>query len=120
MMTRRILPGRRAHTVVSLEHAGHRYHIGFGQECNERGEIVSPEVLEVFADARRTGSDHEALLHDACIAISLLIQYGCSCSVQAQAYGELRNEGEKTGPPASILGCITRMAVDLEREPSAT
>lgn len=112
---RYVLPTRRAHTVATIEHAGVKYHVGFGQECDREGVITNPRVLEVFADSRRTGSDQEAILHDACIAMSLLIQYGCPFGMQAAAYGEIRNEGEESGPPASILGAIARMALEIEK-----
>jgi hypothetical protein len=107
---RTLLPARRDHVVVKLEHAGTHYHVGFGMVPGSR------QVVEVFADGRRTGTDFEAFLHDACIAMSLLVQHGCSCEMQAAAYGEHRNEGEALGTPASIMGVIARMGLELEKE----
>ena len=72
MSLRRLLPTRRAHTVLTLEFAGQRFHVGFGQEIV--GGVVQPAIVEVFADAKRTGSDAQAQLTDSCIAISLLLR----------------------------------------------
>jgi hypothetical protein len=115
MSVRRVLPTRRGHTVIALAHAGRKYHIGFGQECDKAGVVIKPEVLEFFADARHTGTDFEAFLHDACIAMSLLVQHGCSSEMQVAAYGEHRNEGQERGAASSIMGVIARMGVEIEK-----
>ncbi len=120
MSVRRLLPARRVHTVITLEWAGTKYHVGFGQEGDSKtGVIDRPDVLEVFADGKRTGSDQQAQLSDACIAISLLLQHGVTVEQLAAAFGEVRNEGEETGHPASVLGAIVRAARELEMEGKA-
>lgn len=48
--------------------------------------------------------------------MSLLVQHGCSCEMQAAAYGEHRNEGEARGTAASIMGVIARIGLELEKE----
>jgi hypothetical protein len=112
MSVRQLLPTRRGHTVLTIEFAGQKYHVGYGQEIV--GKVVQPRVVEVFADAKRTGSDSQAQLADSCIAISLLLQHGLTMKQIAEAFGESRSEGMASGPPSSILGCIARAGVALE------
>ena len=113
---RTTIPTRRGHTVIVLHHEGQKFHIGFGQVLNAHGRIAAPAVVEVFADTKQTGSGQQAMLSDGCIAISLLIQYGVPIAQIAEAFGEIRNEGEDRGRPASILGVIARVGAALEKE----
>ena len=80
----------------------------------ERGVRVDIDSGEVFADGRRTGSDAQAMLSDACIAVSLLLQRGMTIGEVAASFGELRAEGQANGSPASLLGRIAIAGAALE------
>lgn len=101
-MTRAALPDRRQGIVRKVQWAGRTYHVGFG--FDQYGQ-----AREAFADARRTGTDMQALLSDACILLSLLAQHGMTFSEIAAALGENRVEGADVGPPSSVIGAIARI-----------
>lgn len=107
-MTRIPLPNKRLHIVERIDHAGVHYHVGYGFDSDGC-------VREVFADARKTGSDTQATLSDACIMLSLLLQHGMSIADIAAALGENRAEGASSGDCASVLGIISRAGVALEQ-----
>ena len=71
-------------------------------------------IREVFAASGHTQSDLGALIEDACIAASIAMQRGHTISELAQSFGELREEGQGSGPPASLLGAIARAGAELE------
>lgn len=87
----------------------HCYDVSFGLDAEGA-------IREVFCVPRRakTGSDLQGLMHDACIAISRALQHGDRIADLANSFGELRAEGETSGPPASPLGAIARVGVVLE------
>lgn len=99
---------------VAFRPSGHRaaQHFDVGYGVDEAGII-----REVFCTASaRDGSDLKALVHDACIAISRALQWGDRIGALAASFGELREEGETCGPPASPLGAIARAGAALENE----
>lgn len=72
-------------------------------------------VNEVFCSGHKEGSHMRAVLTDSCIAISHALQRGASIVELAAAFGEDREEGKKSGPPASVLGAIARQGAIIER-----
>lgn len=115
MSERKNIPSRRPHTVIKLEHGAQSFHIGFGQVPGGPNLPPLPPIVEVFADGRKNGSDQQRALSDACIMMSLLLQHGMTMAQIRDSLGEIRNEGEETGAPASIFGVIARAGVELEK-----
>ena len=112
-MTRTALPERRRAVTQTISHGNHEFTASFGlDECGR--------VKEVFYAGLKAGTDMAALITDACILISILLQYGMSASEIAEAMGENRNEGEQSGPSASVIGTLARAAADLDRRPTLT
>jgi hypothetical protein len=71
------LPDRRAAETVQLEHGGQRFTVTIGFYPDGRPG-------EVFTHRARSGSTLDALLADACVVVSCLIQHG----VEAAGFGE--------------------------------
>lgn len=71
-------------------------------------------VREVFCLAAKDGTDMQALVHDACIAASIALQRGHTIAALARAFGELREEGQSAGRPASVIGALARLGVEIE------
>ena len=71
---------------------------------------------EAFAKAEKSGSEFQALIQDGCTLMSILAQHGMSFSEIASRLGENRGEGEKSGPPSSVLGTIARAGAELDLE----
>jgi hypothetical protein len=73
------------------------------------------KVKEAFCAGFRAGTDICALANDACILFSRLLQYGDTLEELIRSMGENRQEGEKSGPPASLIGAIARKALEIEK-----
>lgn len=104
-MTRTRLPTRRLSETVALTFAGtaHRVTIGF---------FPDGRPGEVFADGGKPGSMIDALLADASVAVSLLLQHGVEPAALAHSLGRL---GDGTSP-ASILGALADLLVEAAGE----
>lgn len=112
-MTRTTLPHRRETVSMRIVHpsgngGGQYYEVSFG--------LHDGRVMECFASGSKSGSDMQAILNDACIAISVLLQHGVRAGKLAQMLGENRAEGETCGPPSSPLGAIARAAALIDME----
>ena len=110
-MTRVLIPSRRETVNMHVMYRranGHNewYEVSFG--------LHEGRVMECFANGAKAGSDMQAILTDACIAISVLLQHGAKASDLARMFGENRAEGEASGPPASPLGAIARAAAEID------
>jgi hypothetical protein len=86
-----------------LEHDGARFMVTIGFYPDGRPG-------EVFTHGARSGSAMDALLADACVVVSCLIQYGAEPSELACSMGRLGN-----AEPASVIGAV----VDLVAAVSA-
>jgi len=106
-MSRTILPARRRCETAKVTHGNHELTVSFG--FSEAGHVV-----EVFCASGKTGVELTALVTDACILVSLLLQHGVSAENIAASMGENRAEGDADGPAASIIGQIVREAAALE------
>lgn len=73
-------------------------------------------VREVFCQAKKEGSDMQGLVHDACIAVSRCLQRGDRIAEIARSLGELREEDQETGRPASVIGALARLGAAVEAE----
>jgi len=93
-MTRQRLPDRRAAETVHLEHGGMRFLVTIGFYPDGRAG-------EVFLHGMRSGSALDALLGDACLVVSCLIQHGAEPRQIANSMGRLGNS-----EPASIIGAV--------------
>ena len=93
-MTRARLPDRRFAETVMLEHGGTRFMVTIGFYPDGRPG-------EVFTHGIRTGSGLDALLADACVVVSCLIQHGVEPRDLAASMGRLGNV-----EPASIIGAV--------------
>ena len=93
-MTRVRLPDRRFAETVMLEHDGTRFMVTIGFYPDGRPG-------EVFTHGARSGSNIDALLADACVVVSCLIQHGVEPQRLAGSMGRLGNAS-----PASVIGAI--------------
>ena len=86
-----------------LEHSGTRFMVTIGFYPNGRPG-------EVFTHGARSGSNLDALLADACVVVSCLIQHGVEPRIWRQ-HGRLGNT-----QPASVIGAV----IDLVAAASAS
>jgi hypothetical protein len=93
-VTRVRLPNRRAAETVMLEHDGARFMVTIGFYPDGRPG-------EVFTHGARAGSNMDALLADACVVVSCLIQHGVEPRILAASMGRLGNS-----KPASVIGAV--------------
>ncbi len=103
-MTRERLPDRRPNETVTFDHDGTSYALTIGFYLDGRPG-------EAFTGNAKVGSGVEAVLDDAAILISLLLQNGVEPAALAKTVGRLEDGKE----PASVIGAI----VDLLATPPA-
>jgi hypothetical protein len=97
-MSRTMLPDRRAAETVELEHGGSRFAVTIGFYSDGRPG-------EVFVHGIRTGSSLDALLADACVVVSCLLQHAVEPRELVHSMGRLGN-----AEPASIIGAVLDLA----------
>ena len=110
-MTRVRLPSRRFAATVDLEHSGSRFTVTVGFYPDGRPG-------EVFVHGTRTGSTLDALLADACVVVSCLLQHGVEPSELATSMGRLGS-----AEAASVIGAVidlvaTAMPIPMQQEVS--
>src|SRR6185295_18765727 len=88
------LPDRRFAETVMLEHSGTRFMVTIGFYPDGRPG-------EVFTHGARSGSNMDALLADACVVVSCLIQHGVEPHNLASSMGRLGN-----AKAASVIGAV--------------
>lgn len=98
-MTRTRLPDRRFAETVMLEHDGTRFMVTIGFYPDGRPG-------EVFTHGARSGSNLDALLADACVVVSCLMQHSVQPADLAASMGRLGN-----AEPASIIGAVVDLVV---------
>jgi hypothetical protein len=96
-MTRQRPPNRRPSvtTVLQFENNSYSTTLGIDPHTNR--------IAEIFTHGAKVGSGMDLLLDDACVAISLLLQYGVEPKALASSMGRVADG--KT--PASIIGALT-------------
>jgi hypothetical protein len=100
-MTRARLHNRRPNETFDLEFEGARYAVTVGYYLDGRPG-------EVFAHGAKTGSAMDALLDDACVAVSLLLQHGVSPAEFAASMSRIGDQA-----PASIIGAIADLLTEV-------
>ncbi|MBX6324318.1 MAG: ribonucleotide reductase [Rhodospirillaceae bacterium] len=108
-MSRWHLPNRRPNTTLTLHHDGHTYAVTLGLDP------ANGCIREVFGHGAKVGSAMDAILDDACVALSLLLQYGVEPAQLARSMGRL---GDGVSP-ASIIGALADLAACLAAEGAA-
>lgn len=111
---RRRLPDCRRNETVAFTFQNSRgekliYEACFGLDAKD-------VVREVFCNVAKTGTDLQALINDACVNMSISLQFGARIGDLAHALGELRDEVDPENRPASILGAIAVAGAELEAE----
>ena len=106
-MIRERLDNRRPNRTISLEYGGETYHVTIGFYFDPT--TVTLRVAEVFTHGAKVGSEMDGLLDDACIALSLLLQYGAKPKQIAASMGR---DGDK---PASIIGALADLLVEWDK-----
>jgi hypothetical protein len=107
-MTRQRLPNRRPAETVELEHNGSRF-------TETIGFYPDGRPGEVFTHGIRSGSNLDALLADACVVVSCLIQHGVELREIASSMGRLGNS-----EPASIIGAVIDLTAGMSQASKAT
>ena len=98
------LPNRRPSKTTTVAHDGRDYAVTIGFDP------ATGIVREVFAGDGKTGSSHrrgatrhgDAILNDACVALSLLLQHDVKPAALAHSMGRIDNGME----PASVIGAL--------------
>lgn len=92
---RRKLPERRAGFVIEYDCDGVRYRAQFSV-------FADGQLAEVFLDGGKVGSAVSIAAHDAAVAASLALQFGCSLENLCHALSKLPN-GSGAGPLGRAL-----------------
>ena len=98
-MARQRLPHRRPNQTVELVFDGARYEVTIGFHP------ATGEAREIFCHGAKAGSNMDAILDDACILLSILLQHGVAPASLVATMGKL---GE-VGQCASILGALAEL-----------
>jgi hypothetical protein len=100
------LPDRRPNETVELMFNDTRYAATVGYYPD------TGRVGEVFTHGAKVGSAMDAILDDACVALSMLLQHGTEPGGLASSMGRL-GDGRA---PASIIGALADLLVDMDTE----
>ena len=98
--TRRRLPNRRDHELLSFEHGGIYYTAGFSRF--ENGDLA-----EIFLNTRKYGTAVDVNARDAAVAASLLLQHSCHVDTLRKALTR-NSDGSASGPLARALDLLGR------------
>lgn len=103
-MTRVRLPDRRPSVTLELEHDGFRCTLSSSTYADGR-------IGEVFVAGLKSGSAIEALVTDAAVLVSHLLQHGITSADLAASIGRLGDHR-----PASLIGAVVDRLLDVEAE----
>ena len=95
-MSRERLPARRPNQTTALVYDGTRYEVTVGFHP------ATGEAREVFCHGAKAGSNMDAILDDACILLSVLLQHGVAPASLVATMGRLGGVGQC----ASIIGAL--------------
>lgn len=104
-MIRLRLPDRRPAETAEAVIDGRRFTVTIGFYPDGRPG-------EVFADGARIGSDLDALLDDACVALSLLLQHGVDPLRLADSMGRAGDSRR----PASLIGVMADLLAEVAQQ----
>ena len=98
---RQSLPHRRPNFTTEAEFKGHSLSITVGYD-------LEGQPREVFANTQHSGSDMQASLADACVLVSVALQYGVPPEALGRSLGRVPtfSGGAIAEGPASPLGVI--------------
>lgn len=110
-MPREQLLNRRQNETIALRHDGHEFTVTIGYD-----DAGKPK--EVFANAVKSGTAMSHILADACVIISLALQYGVAPGDLTKSLGRVPDldRGKGAEKPASVLGEILAL-VETARSP---
>ena len=103
MTERQRLPNRRRAETVDLEFGGSRYQLTIGLDDDGRPG-------EAFVGGAKAGSHMSAILNDASILVSLLLQHG----VPASSFVDSLGKHGKAGEHGSIIGGLVALLAKQE------
>lgn len=107
-MPREPLAPRRPAVTVGLRWNGHAFAVTVGYSPDGK-------VREVFASGTRTGSDMQRMIDDACVVISLALQFGALPGDLGRSLGSVPDPADGMAEtPASVIGAILRAISELE------
>jgi hypothetical protein len=103
-MPREKLAQRRVSENITFWHAGREYTARISQYPDGR-------LAEVFLDNGKVGSDAQVNCRDAAVALSMLLQYGCSAD-------ELRKSLSRTeaGDAESAIGALLDLLATADND----
>lgn len=106
-MGRNQLPNRRQNETVTLRYGAHEFTVTIGYD-----DSGAPK--EVFANAAKSGTEISHLLADACVIISLALQYGAAPEALTRSLGRMPDfeRGKGASKPASMLGAILELLAE--------
>jgi hypothetical protein len=107
------LPQRRDGEVIRIRHEDAIFDVTFNRDPTT-GRWS--ECFYANTNTVKFGSQVHAMLSDACIAISKLIEKGETFATISNAMGENRASGAASGPPSSVLGASARRGAQLDAE----
>ena len=105
MTTRQRLPQRRPNQTVELTHDNMAFSVTLGYDP------ATGEPREIFTHGSKVGSQLDGLIDDACILLSVALQYGIKASSLAgsMGYHGINNE------PSSIIGRLVNLLAEQEQ-----
>ena len=103
-MTRNRLPDRRPNETVELMFNDTCYAVTVGYYPN------TGRIGEIFTHGAKVGSAMDAILDDACVALSMLLQYGTEPGSLASSMGR-HGDGQA---PASIIGALADLLTGMD------
>jgi hypothetical protein len=98
VQSRRRLPNRRGHELLSFEHGGIHYTAGIGRF--ENGDLA-----EIFLNTCKHGTAVDVNARDAAVAGSLLLQHDCHVNTLRKALTR-NSDGSASGPLARALDLL--------------
>lgn len=111
MMSHRTRPPlRRPNVTRKTEFRGQTYFLTFGLHPD------TGQVCEVFGNAKKTSSDLDFLVADACVALSLALQSGVTAEnlLRTMHFEPVYGRSDVTRAPASLIGHICAEIIEEE------
>lgn len=130
-MSRTRLPNRRPSVTREIEFGNRRFSVTAGFHVADGGQLVI--LREVFAKGASSGDAKEGqdlsnMIDDVCVVISIGLQCGTTAYALAKSMGRLPSTpvipadldrsdgGAPARAPASVIGAIVDLLVELEAE----
>lgn len=108
MSERRPLPARRDAVTRRIVH--HEPGVGDHAFLLSLTYYDDGMVGDCFASGHREGSTMQHIMSDACVVLSLALQYGCPPEALAHSLGTIP-KGEDEEVPASFIGTIVQRII---------